>query len=95
VGGIDLAILVVAANEGVMPQTREHLAILDLLEIRNGIAVITKKDIVDDELLELVNMEVEELVPDDIIKFLFFPFRLYQGKDCRNCYQQSIPCLRI
>ncbi len=62
VGGIDLALLVVAANEGVMPQTREHLAILDLLEIRNGIAVITKKDIVDDELLELVKMEVEELV---------------------------------
>jgi selenocysteine-specific elongation factor len=44
VGGIDLALLIVAANEGVMPQTREHLAILDLLEVSRGIAVITKKD---------------------------------------------------
>lgn len=62
VGSIDLALLVVAANEGVMPQTREHLAILDLLEISQGIAVITKKDLVDEELLELVTMEVEELI---------------------------------
>jgi selenocysteine-specific elongation factor len=62
VGGIDLALLIVAANEGVMPQTREHLAILDLLEIRKGIVVITKKDLVDEELLSLVRMEIEELV---------------------------------
>ena len=47
VGGIDLALLVVAANEGVMPQTREHLDILDLLDIRTGIVVITKTDTVD------------------------------------------------
>jgi selenocysteine-specific elongation factor len=64
VGGIDLALLIVAANEGVMPQTREHLAILDLIGVRRGIAVITKKDLVDEELLSLVRMEVEEtLVP--------------------------------
>ncbi|MFC1904679.1 selenocysteine-specific translation elongation factor [Chloroflexota bacterium] len=62
VGGIDLALLIVAANEGVMPQTREHLAILDLLRIQRGIAVITKKDIVDDEWLSLVEMEVAELL---------------------------------
>lgn len=62
VGGIDLALLIVAANEGVMPQTREHLAILDLLKIRKGIVVITKKDLVDEELLTLVKMEVEELI---------------------------------
>jgi len=62
VGGIDLAMLIVAANEGIMPQTREHLAIIDLLEISNGIVVITKKDLVDEELLTLVRMEVEELV---------------------------------
>ncbi|MEE9365555.1 MAG: selenocysteine-specific translation elongation factor [Dehalococcoidales bacterium] len=62
VGGIDLALLIVAANEGVMPQTREHLAIVDLLEIRNGIVVITKKDLVDEELLSLVRMEIEELI---------------------------------
>ncbi|MBU2536737.1 MAG: selenocysteine-specific translation elongation factor [Chloroflexota bacterium] len=62
VGGIDLALLIVAANEGVMPQTREHLAIIDLLEIRSGIVVITKKDLVDEELLSLVRMEIEELI---------------------------------
>ncbi|MFH1003317.1 MAG: selenocysteine-specific translation elongation factor, partial [Chloroflexota bacterium] len=62
VGGIDLALLIVAANEGVMPQTREHLAILDLLEIPQAVAVITKKDLVDDEWLSLVRMEVEELL---------------------------------
>jgi len=62
VGGIDLALLIVAANEGVMPQTREHLAILDLIGVQRGIAVITKKDLVDEELLTLVRMEVEELI---------------------------------
>jgi selenocysteine-specific elongation factor len=62
VGGIDLALLVIAADEGVMPQTREHLAILDLLRLQKGIIVITKKDLVDNELLELVSMEVREVV---------------------------------
>jgi selenocysteine-specific elongation factor len=62
VGGIDLAMLIVAANEGVMPQTREHLAILDLIGVRRGIVVITKKDLVDEELLTLVKMEVEEII---------------------------------
>ena len=64
VGGIDLALLVIAANEGVMPQTREHLAILDLLGIEKGIVAITKKDLVDDEWLSLVKMEAEELLRD-------------------------------
>ena len=58
VGGIDLALLVIAADEGVMPKTREHLAILDLLRVERGIIVVTKKDLVDEELLELVQMEV-------------------------------------
>jgi len=62
VGGIDLALLIVAANEGVMPQTREHLAILDLLGIERGIVVITKKDLIDAEWLDLVRMDVEELI---------------------------------
>ncbi len=67
VGGIDLALLIVAANEGVMPQTREHLAIIDLIGVRRGIVVITKKDLVDDELLSLVRMEVEEIISDTSI----------------------------
>ncbi len=62
VGAIDLALFVVAANEGVMPQTREHLAILHLLNISKGIVVITKKDLVDEELLTLVKMEIEDLI---------------------------------
>ena len=62
VGGIDLALLIVAANESVMPQTREHLAIIDLLEIKKGVVAITKKDLVDDEWLELVRLDVEELL---------------------------------
>jgi selenocysteine-specific elongation factor len=62
VGGIDVALLIVAANESVMPQTREHLAILDLLGVRRGIVVITKQDLVDEELLSLVRMEIEELI---------------------------------
>ena len=60
VGGIDLAMLIVAADESVMPQTREHLAILDILQIRRGLVVITKTDLVDEELVELVMAEVED-----------------------------------
>lgn len=62
VGGIDLALLVIAADEGVMPQTREHLAILDLLGVETGIIVLTKKDLVDEELLGLVSIEAREEV---------------------------------
>ena len=56
--GIDLALLVVAADEGVMPQTREHLAILELLGIRRGIVALTKADLVDEEWLDLVEEDV-------------------------------------
>lgn len=59
-GGIDLAMLVVAADEGFMPQTVEHLNILTLLGIRDGLIVITKKDMVDEEWLEMVQEEVCE-----------------------------------
>lgn len=57
-GGIDLALLVVAADEGFMPQTREHLGILSLLNISEGIIVVTKKDMVDEDWLEIVCDEV-------------------------------------
>jgi selenocysteine-specific elongation factor len=60
VGAIDLALLIVAADESVMPQTREHLAILDLLKIKRGLVVITKADLVDEELVDLVKAEVED-----------------------------------
>ncbi len=60
VGGIDLALLVVAADESVMPQTREHLAILDLLQVRRGLVAVTKRDLVDEDWLELVIADVED-----------------------------------
>ena len=60
VGGIDLVLMVIDATEGVMPQTREHLDILDLLQIKKGLIVITKKDLVDGEWLDLVAEEVAE-----------------------------------
>jgi selenocysteine-specific elongation factor len=56
--GVDLALLVVAADEGVMPQTREHLAILTLLGIERGVVALTKCDLVDDEWLALVESDV-------------------------------------
>src|SRR5438477_9147915 len=68
VGGIDIALLVVAADEGVMPQTREHLAILDLLGITSGVVALTKRDIVDDDGLELVQADVEEFLSTTSLK---------------------------
>ena len=59
-GGVDVALLIVAADEGVMPQTREHVAILDLLGIETGIIVMTKKDLVDQDWLDLVTLDVQE-----------------------------------
>ncbi len=58
--GIDVALLVIAADEGVMPQTEEHLAIVELLGVRCGIPVITKRDLVEDEWLDLVRAEVSQ-----------------------------------
>lgn len=63
VGGIDAAMLVIAADEGVMPQSREHLAILDLLAVPAALAVITKIDLVDEpDWLDLVELDVHELL---------------------------------
>ena len=62
VGAIDLALLIVAADESVMPQTKEHLAILDILQVKRGLVVVTKTDLVDSELVELVKAEVEDVL---------------------------------
>jgi selenocysteine-specific elongation factor len=62
VGGVDLALLIVAADESVMPQTTEHLAILDLLGVERGLVVITKKDLADADTLELVELEIEDVL---------------------------------
>jgi selenocysteine-specific elongation factor len=62
VGGIDSALLVVAADESIKPQTREHFAICRLLDIKTGVVAITKRDLVDDDIIDLVRLEIEELV---------------------------------
>lgn len=62
VGGMDAVMLVVAADESVMPQTREHFDICRLLQVRHGVVVLTKADLADEETLELVRLEVRELV---------------------------------
>src|SRR5215467_7619327 len=60
--GIDVVALVIAADESVMPQTREHFDICRLLAVKSGVVVLTKKDLVDEELLELARAEAEGLV---------------------------------
>ena len=60
--GLDLVMLVIAADEGVMPQTREHLDICDLLGVRRGMIVLTKRDLVDDEWLAMVTADVRAAV---------------------------------
>jgi selenocysteine-specific elongation factor len=69
VGGIDLALLVIAADEGVMPQTREHLAILDLLQVQDGVVALSKTDLVQDpEWLDLVHDEVREELAETVLQ---------------------------
>jgi selenocysteine-specific elongation factor len=62
VGGIDLVLLVVAADESIKPQTREHFDICKLLGIRQGLVAITKTDLVDSDIIELVRLEIQEFV---------------------------------
>ena len=62
VGGIDLVLLVIAADESIKPQTREHFDILQLLGVQRGITVLTKSDAVDAEMLDVVRLEVEEFL---------------------------------
>src|SRR6201998_4032800 len=61
-GGIDLVLLVIAADESIKPQTREHFDILQLLGVQRGITVLTKSDAVDAEMLDVVRLEVEEFL---------------------------------
>lgn len=65
--GLDAVLLVIAADEGVMPQTREHLDIIDLLEVKRGVVVLTKADLVEPDWLELVTSEVAEAVKGTVL----------------------------
>ncbi|MDQ7025504.1 MAG: selenocysteine-specific translation elongation factor [Anaerolineae bacterium] len=86
VGGIDAAVLVIAADEGIMPQTREHLAILDLLGIQTGIIVLSKIDLIDDEeWLDLVELEVQEAVSNTILaEAPILPISAHSGQGIDN-----------
>src|SRR5438309_7489885 len=66
--GIDAVALVIAADESVMPQTREHFDICRLLDVRKGLIVITKKDLVEEDLLQLVRAEAQELVAGSFLE---------------------------
>src|SRR5687768_9033277 len=66
--GIDIVMLVIAADEGVMPQTREHFDICRLLRIANGVVVLTKVDLADTDTLELCKLETAELVSGSFLE---------------------------
>src|SRR5687767_1024171 len=66
--GIDLVMLVIAADEGVMPQTREHFDICRLLRLSAGLVVLTKKDLVDAETLELARLDAADLVAGSFLE---------------------------
>jgi len=86
VGGIDAALFVVAADEGVMPQTKEHLAILDLLEVKDAIVVLSKIDLIeDDQWLELIKEEVRDLLKGtSLAKAQFSTVSAISGKGLEN-----------
>jgi len=67
-GGFDLVLLVIAADEGVMPQTREHLDIIQLLQVKKGVVVLTKADLVDEEWLDLVKEEVRDFLIGTVLE---------------------------
>src|SRR4029078_12677745 len=68
VGGIDLVLLVIAADESIMPQTREHLDICSLLHIKNGLTVLTKIDNVEREMVDLVEEEVRDFLKGSFLE---------------------------
>lgn len=68
IGGIDLVLMVIALDEGVMPQTTEHFEILKMLHIRQGILVLTKSDLVDEEWAQLVEADVEDMVQGSFLE---------------------------
>ena len=80
VGGIDLVLLVIAADEGVMPQTREHFSIVKLLGVARGVIVLTKRDLVDDDWLALVSRDVRALVAGTFLEHApIVPFSAVTG----------------
>ncbi len=89
--GIDFVLLVIAADEGVMPQTREHLEICSLLGIQDGIIALTKKDMVDHEMLELAKEDIQEFVKDSFLEHApIFPVSSHTGEGLEELKQAII-----
>lgn len=94
VSTVDYAMLVIAADDGVMPQTREHLDILNLLQLKQGLVVINKIDLVDAELLALVEQEIQEIVKGSFLqKAPLFKVSAItgQGLDVLRSYLLTLP----
>ena len=66
VGGLDVALFVVAADEGWMPQSEEHLTVLDLLDVRHGVIALTRIDLADEDLIELSTIDITEHVESTV-----------------------------
>jgi len=80
VGGMDLVMLVIAADEGVMPQTREHLEICQLLGVRKGLVALTKCDMVDEDWLHLVTEEVRDYLAGSFLEEAPIRAPLFQNR---------------
>ena len=87
--GIDAVLLVIAADEGVMPQTREHLEILQLLGVRDGLVAVTKTDGVDEEFLELVLEDIKEFLAGTFLeKKAIVPVSAFSGLNLDNLLKE-------
>lgn len=93
-GGVDVVLLVIAADEGIMPQTREHLDILRLLDVKAGVVALTKCDLVDQEWLQLVTEEVKRFLQDTPLKEVpILPVSAVTGQgidELRNALQEAV-----
>lgn len=96
IGGIDLVLLVIALDEGVMPQTVEHFEILKMLHIKQGIVVFTKADLVDEDWAELVNDDVDNLVKGTFMeKAGRIQVSAYTGKNIDVLKQMIVDKVRV
>lgn len=95
VGGIDAALFVIAADEGVMPQTSEHLAILDLLQVDAGVVALTKSDLIDDaEWMDLVTLDVAETLEGTVLAGApIIPVSARSGAGLEQLAQALADCL--
>ncbi|MGE5415392.1 MAG: selenocysteine-specific translation elongation factor [Acidobacteriota bacterium] len=89
--GVDLVLLIIAADEGVMPQTREHLDIIQLLGIEQGIVVLTKKDLIDEEWLMMVEEDVKEYLKEtDAAQWPIVPVSSVTGENITELLQMIV-----